>query len=79
MKQEIIDQKLIVTNENPEYRTVAAMRKLDPDGVYDGNLLTRKRLELKLPHSQLYAPDGYPTVNTYHIRVWKDAYPHLEF
>lgn len=79
MKQEIIDQKLIVTNENPEYRTVATMRKLDPDGIYDGNLLTRKRLELGLPHSQLYAPDGYPTVNTYHIRVWKDTYPHLEF
>ena len=79
MKQEIIDQKLIVTNENPEYRTVATMRKLDPDGVYDGNLLTRKRLELKLPHAQLYAPDGYPTVNTYHIHVWKSTYPHLDF
>lgn len=79
MKQEIIDQKLIVTNENPEYRTVATMRKLDPDGVYDGNLLTRKRIEMQLPHAQLYAPDGYPTVNTYHIHVWKSTYPHLEF
>lgn len=79
MKQEIIDQKLIVTNENPEYRTVATMRKLDPDGIYDGNLLTRKRIEMQLPHAQLYAPDGYPTVNTYHIHVWKSTYPHLEF
>ena len=78
-KQEIIDQKLIVTNENPEYRTVATMRKLDPDGIYDGNLLTRKRIEMKLPHAQLYAPDGYPTVNTYHLNVWKSTYPHLDF
>ena len=79
MKQEIIDQKLIVTNENPDYKTVSTVRKLDPDGVYDGNALTRKRIELGLPHSQLYAPEGYPTVNTYHVDVWNATYPHLEF
>lgn len=79
MKQEIIDKKLIVTNENPDYKTVSTVRKLDPDGVYDGNALTRKRIELGLPHSQLYAPDGYPTVNTYHVDVWNATYPHLEF
>ena len=79
MKQEIIDQKLIVTNENPDYKTVSTVRKLDPDGVYDSNALTRKRIELGLPHSQLYAPDGYPTVNTYHVDVWNATYPHLEF
>lgn len=79
MKQEIIDRKLIVTNENPDYKTVSTVRKLDPDGVYDGNALTRKRIELGLPHSQLYAPDGYPTVNTYHVDVWNATYPHLEF
>jgi len=79
IQQQVIDEKLIVTNENPNYKTVSTVRKLDPDGVYDGNLLTRKRIELGLPHSQLYAPDGYPTVNTYHIDVWNIAYPHLNF
>jgi hypothetical protein len=78
MQQMIIDKKLIVTNENPNYKTVATVRKLDPDGIYDGNLLTRKRVEMKLPHSQLYAPDGYPTVNTYHLNVWNAVYPHLD-
>ena len=72
---EVIDHKLIVTDESENYLSVARVRSMNPNQRYSGALLGRISEKLDIPVIPQHAAKGQIPINTYHKSVWELAYP----
>ena len=78
-QDEIIADKKLITNEGEEYHSVKRIKELNPNAVIGGRKLATSSAKLNIPPKALFTHYDINNPMVWHISVWVDAYPELEY